>query len=76
MWRRPARPTLSKALDISSATAGITLDLLKASAILSDATVRGSEVDREDQKPYWKSEKRLHLSKWSTILLLTFLEML
>ena len=49
MWRRPARPTLSKALDISSATAGITLDLLKASAILSDATVRRSEVDREDQ---------------------------
>ena len=26
-------------------------------AILSDTTVRRSAVDREDLKPYWKSEK-------------------
>ena len=41
--------TLSKALDISCATAW--------SDILSDTTVRRSAVDREDLKPYWKSQK-------------------
>ena len=30
-----------------------------------------SAVDREDLKPYWKSEKRSHFSRWSTILLFT-----
>ena len=45
--------TLSKALDISSATARVALGLLKAKAILSDTTVRRSKVDREDLKPYW-----------------------
>ena len=34
--RRPACQTLSKALDISSVTAGVALDLLKTLAILSD----------------------------------------
>ena len=53
----PACQTLSKALDISSARAREALDLLKALAILSDTTVRRSAVDREDLKPYWKSEK-------------------
>ena len=43
---------MSKALDISSATAGVVLDLSKALAILSDATVRRSVLDREDLKPY------------------------
>ena len=38
MWRRPAFQTLSKALDISSATAQVVPDLLKALAILSDST--------------------------------------
>ena len=33
------------------------LHLLKAIAIPSDTTIRRSEVDREDLKPYWKSEK-------------------
>ena len=63
MWRRPACQTLSRALDISSATAPVALDLLKALTILSDATVRRSAVDWEDPKPepleavyYW--EKR------------------
>ena len=45
--------TLSKALDISSATARVALGLLKAKAILSDTTVRRSTVDWEDLKPYW-----------------------
>ena len=46
-----------KAVDISSATARIVPDLLKALAILSDITVRRSAVDRENLKLYWKSEK-------------------
>ena len=54
MWRRPACQTLSKALDISSATARVAPDLLKALAILSDTTVKRSAVDREDLNPYWK----------------------
>ena len=37
----------------------------------SDVTVRRSAVDREDLKPYGKSEKRPHYSRWSTILLFT-----
>ena len=49
-----------KALDISSATAGVAPNLLKALAILSDTTVRRSVVDREDLKPHWKFEKRPH----------------
>ena len=38
---------MSKALDISSATARVAPDLLKALAILSDTTVRRSAVDRD-----------------------------
>ena len=45
---------MSKALNISSATARVAPDLL---VILSDTTVKRSAVDREDLKPYWKSEK-------------------
>ena len=37
-----------------------TPDLLKAQAILF--YIR-SAVDREDQQPYWKSEKRPHFSR-------------
>ena len=44
---------------------------LKALAILSDITVSKSTVDQEDLKPYHKSEKRQHFSRWSKILLLT-----
>ena len=45
------------------ATAQVVLDLLKAIVILSDTTVRRFVVNQEDLKPYWKSEKRLHLSR-------------
>ena len=48
-------------MDISSATARVAPDLLKALALLSDVTVRRSAVDREDLKLYWKSEKE-HIS--------------
>ena len=44
-------PNLSKALDISSATARVAPDLLKALAILSDTTVRRPAFDRKDLKP-------------------------
>ena len=71
LWRRPACQTLLKALDISSATARVTPDLLKALAVLSDAIVRRSVVDREDLKPHWKSEKMPHFSRWSTMLVFT-----
>ena len=64
MWR-PASQTLLKALDILSAIAQVAQDLLKALGILSDKTVRGSAVVWEDLKPYWKSEKRSHFSRWS-----------
>ena len=64
MWR-PASQTLLKALDILSAIAQVAQDLLKALEILSDKTVRGSAVVWEDLKPYWKSEKRSHFSRWS-----------
>ena len=59
MWRRPACQSLSKGLDISSATARVAPDLLKDLAILSDRTIRRSGVDREDLKPYWKSGHNL-----------------
>ena len=55
----------------SLATAGVAPDVLKALAILSDTTARKSAVDLEDLKPYWKSEKRSHFSRGSTIILLT-----
>ena len=71
LWSKPACKTLSKALNKSSATARVAPDPLKAIAILSDVTVSRSAVDEEELKPYWKSEKRPHFSRWSTILLFT-----
>ena len=62
MWRRPACQTLSKVLDISSATAREARDLLKDLAILWDAIVRRSAVDWEDLKPYRKFKKS-HISQ-------------
>ena len=70
MWRRAACQTLSKALDISSATARVAPDLLKVLAILSDTTVRRSAVDQEDLKPYWKHKKD-HISLGDQQLLFT-----
>ena len=54
---------MSKALDISNATARVATDLLKALAIVSDATVTRSAVNRDGLKPYWKSGKRPHFSR-------------
>ena len=42
---------MSKALDIPGATVPVASDLLISQAILSDTTVRRSEVDQEDLKP-------------------------
>ena len=55
--KKKAHQSLSKALDIWSATARVAPDSLKALAILSNTTVRRSQVDQEDLKPYWKSKK-------------------
>ena len=68
--RRLTCQTLSKPLDISSATARVAPDLLKVVAILSDTTVRRSAVDQKDLKPYRKSEKK-QFSRWSVMLLFT-----
>ena len=73
LWRIPACQTLSKALDISSATTRVATDQLKALAFLSDTTVSRPAVDREDLKPNKKSEERPHFSKWSPVLLFTSL---
>ena len=62
LWRRPAYQTISKALNISSATAQVALNLFKAHRILTDTTVRRSAVELEDLKTYWKSEKG-HISQ-------------
>ena len=48
MWRRPACQTLLKALKLSSATARVAPDPLKAQAMLSDTTAIRSAVDRVD----------------------------
>ena len=48
---------------MSSATSQVAPDLLNALAILSDTTVKRSAVDREDRKPYWKSEKKVKFLK-------------
>ena len=66
MWKRPAGQTLSETLDISSATAWAAPDLIKAWVVLSDATVERSAVDREDLKPFRKSEWRNFLNKGTT----------
>ena len=50
--RRAACKTLSKAFDISSVTAWVAPELLKALAILSDTTARISGVNQEDLKPH------------------------
>ena len=52
LWRRP----VCQALDISSATAGVDIDLLNVLVILSKATVRLSIVEWEDLKSLWKLE--------------------
>ena len=67
LQRRPTWQTLSKALNISRATAQIAHNLLKALAILSDTIVRRPAVDWEDLKPYWKSTILLFTSFSKTL---------
>ena len=57
LWTRPAWQTLSKALDISSATAPVASEPLKTLAILSDTTVRRSAVDQKDLKTILEIKK-------------------
>ena len=63
--------TLSEALDALSTAVRVAPDLLKALAVVSDAAVRRSAVDREGLTLYWKSEQRSRFSRWSTIVLFT-----
>ena len=46
------KTSMPNSVDISSATARVAPDLLKALAVLSDTTVRRFVVDQEDLKPY------------------------
>ena len=66
----PACQTLSKALDVSSATAQVSPNVLQAPEILLDTTFRRSTSGLEDLKPYWKSG-RLHFSERLISLLFT-----
>ena len=50
LQRKPAWQTLSKALDIWSATAQVTPENFKPLAILSNTFVRRAAADREDLK--------------------------
>ena len=50
-------PNPVKSLRYSAAS--VAPDLIKALAILSDTTARRPAFDREDIKPYWKSEKKV-----------------
>ena len=59
MWRRAACQTLSKVLDISSATARVVPDLLKVLAILSATAARRSAVAWED---LLGNQKKDHIS--------------
>ena len=68
LWRRPACHILSKALNISSATALAAPNLLQTLTILWDTTIRRSTVYQDDLKPYWKSKQRPHFFRWSTNL--------
>ena len=52
-------PNPVESLDISSATARVVPDLLKALAVLSDTTVRRSAINREERD--WKSGNRPYL---------------
>ena len=58
--RRPTCQALSKSLDVSSAIAQAAPDLLKALEILSDKTVRRSEVDQGHLKLNYKDLDLFH----------------
>ena len=69
-WYWATSLKFAKNTDMNS-TAPAAQDLLKALAVLSDTIVRRSAVKWEDLNPEWKSEKRPHFSRWSTILFFT-----
>ena len=64
LWKILACQALTKALDISSATARVAQNLIKNPAILSDATVKRSAIELADLERYWKSGKSSHFSSW------------
>ena len=72
LWISPLCHTLLKALDISRATVRVSNVRSSDLLIRSVITVRMSAVEREERKPYWKSDKREDFSKceirWSLII--------
>ena len=70
LWKITVFQTLSKALNISSATTQVAPELLNALPVLLATTVRRSEVDWEKLKPCWKSENITHFLRWLKTLLL------
>ena len=61
-------PNSIKSLGYIKCYRSSSLSPVKNLAVLSDTTFRRFTVDQEDLKPYWKSEKRSHFSRWSIIL--------
>ena len=63
--KKTSLQTLSKVFSLSSPWP------VRNPSIPSNTTFRRFVVDWEDLKPYWKSGKRLHFSRWWIILLFT-----
>ena len=60
LWRTPLWQSLSKASDMSSASAWVALDLMIGLGILSNTTIRRSLVKTKELKSQWKSEERIY----------------
>ena len=58
MWGTSACQALSKTLNVSSVIARTAPDLSETLEVLSNTTVRGFAVTRDDLKPYWKIKKK------------------
>ena len=73
LWSRSECQALPKALDISSATAGVVPDLLKVLSILSDSIQFCEKFCSWLRRPKTTMEirKKSTFSRWSTILLFT-----
>ena len=56
--KKTSAPNPAKRLGYISATIWLVPDLIKAQALLSYRTVRWSEVEQNDLKPYWNLSKR------------------
>ena len=62
---------LSNSFHILNATARVVLDILKALVIIWVPADKRSSVERNELKPYWKSEEISHFPRWLANLFLT-----